>query len=147
MTKCTHLPMTKQLLFLLTFLNTWMMFVSMAHLYWWSALDWVEQRKAASLFSGSILSSYQKCSQGLQSPSAVHISLYDIRLLRDDGKEAATVTVRDEGHTLVNVTSISVTKTTTGFTYTLFTVCWKQRSGAGNHLIMTVLLFTTTCNT
>lgn len=52
-------------------------------------------------FSGLILSSYQRCCQGLQSCAAIHISLYDIRLLRDDGKEAASVTVRDEGHTLV----------------------------------------------
>lgn len=54
-----------------------------------------------SVFSGSILSSYQKCFQGLQSRTAVHISQCDSRLLRDDGKEADTVTGRDEGHTLV----------------------------------------------
>lgn len=58
-------------------------------------------QRHCSVFTGLILSSYQKHSQGLQSGTVVHISLYDIRLLRDDGKGAATVTVRDEGHTLV----------------------------------------------
>lgn len=95
--------MTKQLTFLLTSPNTRIMIMSMAHLLQWSALDWVGRGRQhnCSAFSGSILSSYQMCCQGLQSRTAVHISLCDIRLQRDDGKEAATVTVRDEGHTLV----------------------------------------------
>lgn len=35
-----------------------------------------------------------------------------------------------------NIFSISVTKTTTAFTYTLFTVHWQQWGGLGNHLIV-----------
>lgn len=58
-------------------------------------------QRHCSVFMGLILRGYQKHCQGLQSCTVVHISLYDIRLLRDDGKGAATVTVRDEGHTLV----------------------------------------------
>lgn len=58
-------------------------------------------QRHSSVFMGLIPSSYQTHCQGLQSCTVVHISLYDIRLLRDDGKGAATVTVRDEGHTLV----------------------------------------------
>ena len=68
----------------------------MAHLCRWSALQSGAERGSVT---GSILSGYQKCCQGLQSRTAVHISLCDIRLLRGDGKEAATVTVRDEGQT------------------------------------------------
>lgn len=116
MTKCTHLAMTKQLTFLLTSLNIWIMFMFMAHLCRWSALQSGAEQGSVT---GSILSGYQKCCQGLQSRTAVHISLCDIRLLRGDGKEAATVTVRDEGQTpawcRISVTYqlyISVTQTT-----------------------------------
>lgn len=51
--------------------------------------------------SHSTLSCYQRHCQGLQSCTAIHISLYDIHLLRNDGMEATTVTARDEGHMLV----------------------------------------------
>lgn len=55
-------------------------------------------------------SGYQKHCQGLQSHSATHISPYDIHLQQDDGEEAATVTVRDEGHTGAGVSFTSGTQ-------------------------------------
>lgn len=88
----------------LTSLNIWIMFMVYGPICIsaQNETEWSRARRYhCSVFSGLILSSYQKCCQGLQFHTVVHISLYDIRLLRDDGKKAATVTVRDEGHALV----------------------------------------------
>lgn len=83
-------PMTTQMGFLCMYFKC-LFYVGSQH-----RTEWCRK----GLFSGSIFSSYQKHGQGLQSHSAAHISLCDIHPLQDNEKEAATVMVRDEGHTL-----------------------------------------------